>query len=201
MELKLESDNIEDYLQEVPPIILFDTPFVRNEILTIKSNFKTDFERAKKAFEIARDDIYHSFDSGNEQIYITAEEVLKSKEGICFAKAHLLASLLRGMKIPSGFCYQKVLRNGTLESGYALHGLNAVYLPEIGWFRVDPRGNKPGIDSRFTTGEEHLAYKIRPELGEIDYNVVLIEPLPAVIKAMQESKDCQQLFYARPTDL
>jgi len=201
MELKLESDNIEDYLKEVPPIILFDTPYVREEILTIKASFAGDFERAEKAFEVARDDIHHSFDSGNKQIYINAEEVLKSREGICFAKAHLLASLLRGMGIPCGFCYQKVLRKGTLESGYALHGLNAVYLPEIGWFRVDPRGNKPGIDSRFTTGEEHLAYPIRTELGEIDYNVVLVEPLPSVIKSMKESKDCQHLFSARPADL
>src|SRR5690606_39523518 len=98
------------------------------------------------------------FDTKEEHITINAEDVLEHKEGICFAKSHLLATLLRGMGIPTGFCYQRVLRKGTIESGYALHGLNAVYLPDTGWFRLDPRGNKPGIDSQFSTDVEKLAY-------------------------------------------
>ena len=88
-----------------------------------------------------------------------------------------------------------------LESGYALHGLNAVYLDDVGWFRVDPRGNKPGVDTQFSTDREKLAYPIREELGEVDYPNVFTEPLPSVITAMQESNDCQELFYNRPEGL
>lgn len=201
MKLHIDSTSIEEYLKELPPVIQFHTPLIQKKIQYIKSQASEDRERAKIAFEVARDEVLHSFDTLEERITIHAEDVLEHKGGICFAKSHLLASLLRGMGIPAGFCYQKVLRKGTVESGYALHGLNAIYLPETGWFRVDPRGNKPGIDSQFTTEEEKLAYSIRPELGEIDYSVVLAEPLPSVIQAMQESKDCQQLFYARPTDM
>ena len=201
MKLQLESERVEDYLKEVPPVIQFHTPLIQKKIRFIKSQASSDRDRAKIAFEVARDEIAHSFDTQCNLITINAEDVLKSKDGICFAKSHLLASLLRGMDIPVGFCYQKVLRKGTVESGYALHGLNAIYLPETGWFRVDPRGNKPGIDSQFTTEEEKLAYPIRPELGEIDYPVVLTEPLPSVIKAMQASSDSKELFYSRPTDL
>lgn len=201
MELQIESKELKDYLKEVPPVIQFNTPLVQDKIQFIKSKASSDRERAKMAFEIARDEIAHNFDTQSDTISINSEDVLKSKEGICFAKSHLLTSLLRGMDIPAGFCYQKVLRKGTVESGYALHGLNAVYLPKTGWFRVDPRGNKPGMDSQFTTEKEQLAYPIRPELGEIDYPVVLTEPLQAVVTSMQESSDCKELFYKRPTDL
>lgn len=201
MELQLESKNILDYLQELPPVIQFNTPLVQEKIRKIESQTSSQRERAKIAFELARDGVAHSFDTKNEIITITAEEALENRDGICFAKSHLLATLLRGMGIPAGFCYQRVLRKGTVESGYALHGLNAVYLPETGWFRVDPRGNKPGINSQFTTEKEQLAYPIRSELGEVDYPNVLTEPLPSVIESMRNSKDCEELFYKRPETL
>lgn len=153
------------------------------------------------AFEIARDRIKHSFDTHNQHVTINATDVLETENGICFAKAHLLATLLRGMGIPTGFCYQRVLRKNTIESGYALHGLNAIYLDDIGWFRVDPRGNKPGIDSQFTTDVEHLAYPIRTNLGEVDYPNILTAPLDSVLQSMETSKTTDELFYNRPEKL
>lgn len=105
------------------------------------------------------------------------------------------------MGIPTGFCYQRVLRKGTIESGYALHGLNAIYLEDIGWFRLDPRGNKPGVDSEFSIETEKLAYPIRTSLGEIDYPKVYTKPLDSVIAAMHNSKGCHELFYKRPEEI
>lgn len=201
MALKLQSEHPEDYLKEVPPVIQWQTPLVQAQIERIMKQANTTLERARLAFEVARDQVAHSFDTGYKQVSIGAEDALRSGEGICFAKSHVLASLLRGMGIPCGFCYQRVLRKGTLESGYALHGLNAVYLEGVGWFRVDPRGNKPGINSQFTTDHEQLAYPIRTELGEVDYPDVFTEPLRAVIDAMKGSKDCGELFYKRPAVL
>jgi len=198
MDLKILSPTIGDYLKEIPPFVRFDTPLVQNKIKEIQAQATSQRERAKLAFEMTRDEIQHSFDTQSRTITIGAEDVLEKKEGICFAKSHLLATLLRGMGIPSGFCYQRVLRKGTVESGYALHGLNAIYLEEAGWFRVDPRGNKPGIDSQFTTDVEKLAYPIRASLGEKDYPEVYAAPLPSVIRAMEQSEDCQALFYNRP---
>ncbi len=198
MKLVFESKKLEDYLKELPPVIQFDTPLVQKEIQEIESKAPTPKERAKMAFEFARDVIQHSFDTQSKVITISAEDAIEKKEGICFAKSHVLATLLRGMGIPAGFCYQRVLRKGTIESGYALHGLNAVYLEDTGWFRVDPRGNKPGVDSQFSTDTEKLAYPIRTELGEVDYPEVFTAPLPSVIKSMEESTDCQALFYNRP---
>lgn len=199
MKLVLVSSNLEDYLKEVVPVIQYNTPLIQQQIRQIQSVVSTDEDRARIAFEIARDKIHHSFDTQNPVVTINAEDVLSQKEGICFAKSHLLAALLRGMRIPTGFCYQRVLRNGkTFEGGYALHGLNAVYLKKHGWFRVDPRGNKPGIDSQFSILEEKLAYPIRKELGEIDYPIVFAEPLSSVITSMLESATSQELFFKRP---
>lgn len=198
MKLIVESTKLSDYLKEVPPVIQFNSPLVQKKIAEINSLSGSDKERAKIAFELARDGISHSFDTKYQPVTISAEEALEQKEGICFAKSHVLATLLRGMGIPAGFCYQRVLRKGTVESGYALHGLNAVYFPDTGWFRVDPRGNKEGINSQFNMEEEQLVYPIRPELGEVDYPNVYAEPLLAVIRAMQDSKSCEELFYKRP---
>lgn len=201
MQLVLESQQLEDYLKQIPPVIQFDTPLIQEKIKAIESQAPSLKERAKIAFEFARDEIQHSFDTRSKVITISAADAMEKKEGICFAKSHVLATLLRGMGIPAGFCYQRVLRKGTVGSGYALHGLNAVYLKDSGWFRVDPRGNKPGVDSQFSTDVEKLAYLIREELGEVDYPEVFTTPLPAVIQSMEDSADCQALFYNRPKKL
>lgn len=201
MKLQFESENIEDYLREIPPVIEFNTPLIRQKIKEIEANTSSQKERARIAFEIARDEISHSFDTNSDIITINAEDVLKRKEGICFAKSHLLATLLRGMNIPTGFCYQRVLRKGTVDSGYALHGLNAVYLEDTGWFRIDPRGNKPGVDSQFSPETEKLAYPIREELGEKDYPNVFTKPLISVLDSMHESRDCHELFFKRPESI
>lgn len=120
MNLKIESSDMRDYLKEIPGVIEFRTPLVSEKIREIKSQTTSQKERARLAFEVARDEISHSFDTGFKPVVtIGAEEVLKNKEGICFAKSHLLASLLRGLDIPTGFCYQRVTRKGTVESGYA----------------------------------------------------------------------------------
>lgn len=198
MELQLESNKLEDYLQEIDGIIDFKSPLIQEKINQIKVTTQSKKERAELAFKVARDDINHSFDTKSKVITISAEDALSKKEGICFAKSHVLAALLRGMDIPAGFCYQRVMRKGTVESGHALHGLNALYLEEYGWFRVDPRGNKEGIHSEFSIHEEKLAYPIRVELGEIDYPKVFVKPLNSVVDAMQESQDCHALFFNRP---
>lgn len=198
MELEVQSNHLSDYLKSVNTIIDIEHPVVAKKVQEIKHSNDNKEEQAKMAFYYVRDYIEHSFDTKSPKISISASDTIKNKEGICFAKSHLLAALLRGLGIPTGFCYQRVLRKGTVESGYALHGLNALYLEEHGWFRLDPRGNKEGINSEFNIEEEQLAYSIREQLGEIDYPQVYTEPLASVIHAMENSEDCYALFYNRP---
>ncbi|WP_066070225.1 transglutaminase-like domain-containing protein [Neobacillus soli] len=198
MNLILCPEDMEAYLEETE-LINFRHPVIRGKIEEFQSIGKNKYDRAQLAFEFVRDEIRHSFDNGSAKITISASDTLVQKEGICFAKAHLLAALLRGMGIPAGLCYQRVTRKGTPESGYALHGLNAVYFQELyTWFRVDPRGNKPGVHSEFSISPEKLAYPIRTELDEIDYPFVYSRPLESVISSMQQSVDCRELFFKRP---
>ncbi|MBW7908039.1 MAG: transglutaminase family protein [Kiritimatiellae bacterium] len=201
MKLIFESDDPNDYLGE-SSAINFHAPLVQKKVVEIRESASSEVDRARLAFEFARDEIAHSFDLKSERVAISASDAMSFREGICFAKAHVLAALLRGLGIPAGFCYQRVTRLGTVASGHALHGLNAVYLPERRvWFRLDPRGNKPGVNSQFSIEREQLAYPIRPELGEVDYPYVFVEPLDEVLTAMRDSVDCRALFTNRPPAL
>jgi transglutaminase-like putative cysteine protease len=198
MDLVICSEDLDAYIEETE-ILNYSHPSISDKIKEIQQKGKTKQEWAELAFEFVRDEIHHSFDTGSTIITIRASDALEHKEGICFAKAHLLAALLRGMGIPTGFCYQRVTRKGTPESGYAIHGLNAIYFEETNtWFRVDPRGNKPGVNSEFSISPEKLAYPIRTEMDEVDYLHVYSKPLEKVITSMEESSDCRELFFKRP---
>jgi len=75
----------------------------------------------------------------------------------------------------------------------------AVYLPGIGWYRVDPRGNKTGINAQFNPPQESLAYHLKlPE--EADFKAVLAEPLPIVLKALR-SQTTWNAMLANPPDI
>ena len=65
---------------------------------------ETDYIR--KAYEYVRDNISHSADAGEDEVTCSAGEVFEAGHGICFAKSHLLAALLRAKSIPAGFCFQ-----------------------------------------------------------------------------------------------
>ncbi len=117
-------------------------------------------------FEWVRDHIQHSGDAKLAGNANTASEVLEAGNAWCFGKSHLLAALLRANDIPAALCYQR-LRKGD-AGGFTLHGLNSILLPRHGWYRVDPRGNKPGVDAQFTPPHEQLAWPTSAE-GEIDF--------------------------------
>ena len=59
MILQPDSSNLSDYLTEIPGIIEFSTPGVQATIHTITQKASTDYDRARLAFEYARDEIRH----------------------------------------------------------------------------------------------------------------------------------------------
>lgn len=140
---------------------------------------------AKRCFEWVRDEIRHSLDHGDEQVTLKASEVLRERTGLCYAKSHLLAALLRANGIPCGFVYQRLALD---DSGttFCLHGLNAVWLPEHGWYRTDPRGNRPGVKSQFNPPLECLAFETKlPGEGVSEH--VFADPLPIVVATLERS--------------
>ncbi len=139
---------------------------------------------AQTCFEWVRDEIKHSCDYQMNPVTCTASDVLKHGTGYCYAKSHLLAALLRANGIPAGFCYQRL---SVFDDGapYSLHGLNGVYLPEHGWYRIDARGNKSGVNAQFTPPQEQLAFTLNfPE--EVDCTEIFTEPLPVVVEYLEK---------------
>ncbi len=147
--------------------------------------------QAKACFEYVRDEIRHSLDYRLNPVTCKASEVLQHGTGYCYAKSHLLAALLRANGIPAGLCYQR-LTIGEGEPPFCLHGLNAVLLPSIGWYRIDARGNKPGVSAAFTPPYEKLAFTPVFE-GEADLPGILPEPLPAVIEVLTTHTTYQEV--------
>jgi len=145
-----------------------------------------DHAVAQACFEFVRDEIAHSGDAGHGPITCRASDVLLHRTGFCYAKSHLLAALLRANGIPAALCYQRLSVADHTEPGppFCLHGLNAVWLGGHGWYRIDARGNKPGVDARFSPPLEALAFEVRPT-SEWDMAERHAEPLPMVIAALQ----------------
>jgi transglutaminase-like putative cysteine protease len=137
---------------------------------------------AQRCFEFVRDEIRHSWDYQSNPVTCRASDVLKHGTGYCYAKSHLLAALLRANGIPAGLCYQR-LAVGTEGPPYCLHGLNAVWLEPYGWYRVDARGNKTGVDARFTPPVEQLAFPVLAP-DERDLPEIWAEPLQVVVDAL-----------------
>src|SRR5579862_7291968 len=149
-------------------------------------------ELARACFEWVRDNIQHSSDYKRNPVTCSASEVLTAGTGYCYAKSHLLAGLLRANGIPAGFCYQRLSINET-GPPYSLHGLNAVYLPVSGWYRVDARGNKPGVNAQFCPPKEQLAFGlIFPD--ERDFPEILPDPLPVVVSALRKYSTWDELY-------
>lgn len=184
---------LEDYLCE-QDIIDYSHPLIQDTLHRLHNSEDLETERIRKTYEFVRDVIHHSSDIRSPRVTCAASDVLIYREGLCYAKSHLLAALLRAQDIPTGFCYQRLLLGSTPAEGYVLHGLNAIYLSsEARWIRLDARGSKPGIQAEFSIEEERLAYVVQPALGEIDYPTIYAHPHPIVIKALQEHTNCLDL--------
>ncbi len=168
------------------------------EILQIAEKLSdTNIEStAKNCFEWVRDNIFHSVDYKMNPVTCEASDVLKYKTGYCYAKSHLLAALLRANSIPAGFCYQRL---SIFDDGapYSLHGFNAVHLPEYGWYRIDARGNKEGVNAQFTPPKEQLAFSLNFS-EEIDCQKIFSEPLPVIVEALQTYQTWDEMLNNLP---
>ena len=131
-----------------------------------------------------------------------AYEVLAEGHGICFAKSHLLAALLRCKSIPTGFCYQKLILDDETAPILIYHGLNGVYIKEYKmWIRLDARGNKEGVNAQFSLEREQLAFPIRHEKGEEDGFVIYPAPDIKILEKFKNNKTRTELWDDLPTEL
>jgi transglutaminase-like putative cysteine protease len=191
----IEPFDMEEYLQ-VSEVIDWNHPEVIDRAKQLSLGLETPEAIAKACFEWVRDEIRHSFDYQVNPVTCRASDVLRYKTGYCFAKSHLLAALLRVNQIPAGFCYQR-LSIDDKGAPYSLHGFNAIYLPEVGWYRVDARGNKAGVNAQFIPPQEQLAFKIQlPE--EVDFPAIMAEPLQLVVEALRSQTTWDAMLHNLP---
>jgi len=168
----------------------WETPEVLAQAKALFEGVSEPEELAHKCFEFVRDEIKHSWDYKLNPVTCKASDVLKHGTGYCYAKSHLLAALLRANGIPTRLCSQRLTITGTPP--FCLHGLNAIFLDRFGWYRVDARGNKPGVLAEFCPPVEHLAFPIVTQ-GEADLPEIWAEPLPIVIHALNRGKTYQEV--------
>ncbi|MCI8409501.1 MAG: transglutaminase domain-containing protein, partial [Lachnospiraceae bacterium] len=148
------------------------------------------------------DNISHSADINEDIITCAASEVLKAGHGICFAKSHLLAALLRCKSVPAGFCYQKIIIDDEITPVLVYHGLNGVYIKDYKkWIRLDARGNKTGVNAQFSIETEHLAFPIRPNRGEVDSFIVYPDPDIKILERLRKNKTRTELWDNLPKEL
>ena len=175
--------NFEDFLR-CTEIIDFDDEAVAAKAKELGGGCDGDVEIAKRCFEFVRDEIRHTNDYKDDVTTCKASEVLAHGTGWCYAKSHLLAALLRANGVPTALCYQRL---SVFDDGapYCLHGLNAVYLKDYGWYRVDARGNKEGVNAQFRPPHEQLAFGLNFE-GEKDIDGLFADPMPVVTEALRK---------------
>jgi transglutaminase-like putative cysteine protease len=187
--------NMECYLAS-SEYIDWQHPLVTVKAEEIAKACSSDKSIAQRCFEFVRDEIKHSWDYRLNPVTCKASDVLMHGTGYCYAKSHLLAALLRANQIPAGLCYQRL----TIENDAppcCLHGLNAVYLKQYGWYRIDARGNKAGVNAEFIPPVEKLAFPIMDTL-EKDFPDICAEPLAVVISVLTQYQTVEQVFKNLP---
>src|SRR5947209_14319523 len=126
MELIQDTPGLAAYLA-ADETVDHEHPLVRETAARLRTRAADDLAYAKAAYEFVRDTIPHSCDSGDPRVSWRASDVLATRNGICHAKSHALAALLRAEGIPAGICYQRLVdEDGTVD---VIHGLVAVWLP------------------------------------------------------------------------
>lgn len=137
---EVETDELGRYLEDTITID-WQTPIMMETAKRLLDPTQPPESRVKKIFEFVRDEIEHSMDTPTEAQTCRASEVLEEGTGLCYAKSHLFAGLLRYAGFPTGFCYVRTA-DAARPGKFVLHGFNAVYwASESIWIYLDARGD------------------------------------------------------------
>ena len=195
-----ESAQLTDYLIS-DSVINWKKQIVLTKAKELTIGLSDDIKKAQRLFEWVRDEIPHSKDIDSDIVSCSASEVLVEGTGICASKSHLLAALCRAVKIPAGFCYQKLKKEPPF-TGFVLHGLNGIYLSTLQkWIRVDARGNTGTISAQFGIDQEQLAFPTNASEGEILYAPILVSPDPEYISVLTHYNSRKKMWPFLPTEL
>ncbi len=158
-------------------VINFTHPAIQEKAQALRG--KTTTESIENCYLWVRDHVAHSVDIAEKQVIsVTASQTLLNGHGLCMAKAHLLAALLRALGIPAGLCYQTLVQ----KSIQFVHGLNAVYYADRKeWYRIDAVGRRAHAPLPFKAYSELLFYTPTRNLSILEHPEVYVSPHPTAL--------------------
>ena len=182
-----ETEDLGRYLEDTITID-WQTPIVTSTARRLLESSATPERRVTRLFEFVRDEIEHSMDTPTEAQTCRASEVLEEGTGLCYAKSHLLAGLLRYAGFPTGFCYVKIA-DANRPGQYSLHGFNAVYWASTAsWIFLDARGDNEGCHTECLFGAPwSLAYWPDPEKGERFLPFIYKRPAKRILDLLERA--------------
>lgn len=199
-----ETDEIGRYLEDTITID-WQTPLVSEQARSLLEGADSAESRVRVLFEFVRDEIADALevDTGSEaeadrthapaaaaRATCRASEVLTERTGLCYAKSHLLAGLLRYAGYPTGFCYAR-LASETEPERFALRGFNAVHwTPTDRWIYLDAGGGRLGshAECRFEPPFS-LARAPDPGAGESFLPFIYKRPAKRIIDLLERAPD------------
>ncbi len=219
MQLIRENRPYEDYLEAKGPVnrdearVSFVAEHMMGQTATWLENQSSETWMdpetvlVKLTYEYVRDKITNSTPYASQKLTWKASEVLNQKDGTDFAKANLLAALLRRNGIPTGFAYQYRQEGNSL----VLHALNAVYLESLGgWLRLDasytPDQTKlSALEAHpadfASVDNEALVRPVDPAKGEDNLPILYAEPDELLAKLFASASTVMEFWSMRPQRL
>lgn len=231
-----ETDDLGRYLEDTITID-WQTPSVTDLARRLLAEARAEAEESdlasarrqiERLFRFVRDEIVHSFDLSEADHARLAErdipgfapgfarrgvagrasEVLALGHGLCFAKSHLLAALLRQAGHPTGFCHVRLV-DDERPGRFVLHGFVACLWPATGgWILLDPRGNRgrpgePGaIESECRFAPPYsLAFVPDPARGEALLPFIAKRPGRRIVDLLERVPDRAALARSLPDTL
>ena len=182
-----ESDDLGRYLEDTITID-WQSPRVSACAKSLLDGRSDPNDRVRVLFEFVRDEIDHSLDVPTEAHPCRASEVLSEGTGLCYAKSHLLAGLLRYAGYPTGFYYARCV-DPERPGRFVLHGFNAVYrVDSDAWIYLDARGDRGDrkTECRFEPPWS-LAQWPDPEQGEAFLPFIYRRPGKRVIDLLERA--------------
>jgi transglutaminase-like putative cysteine protease len=200
MQMQPEDQEFNGYLEDTI-VIDWQSPAVMAKSRELVADCRSEEERVRALYEWVRDEIPHSYDIDTDVVTCRASSVLKEGTGLCFAKSHLLAALLRASGIPAGFGYQR-LRQDPPAEGHVLHGFVCAYLSERRrWVVLDARGNNRQVHAEFEIDEPSFAYRPDAEQGEKTIEVIFTRPNQTVVDMLERSRSLKKVRNHLPGEL
>ncbi len=196
-----ESADLGRYLEDTITID-WQTPMLMERARSLLAGLETPEARVARLFEFVRDDVAHSRDQPTEVHPCRASEVLAAGTGLCFAKSHLLAGLLRIAGFPVGFCYAR-LGDAARAGRFVLHGFNGVWwAPGERWIYLDARGDTGPVrtECRFEPPWS-LAQAPDPEAGESFLPFIYRRPAKRIVDLLERAPSLEAVLRNWPDSI